>query len=160
MPVRVSATGRTRVESPAASLLDALAIDPALRPRGVLADGHSHTALNGFYPCGAIQRNDTTFPSEEGLSADTAGVRYGQGATPEQGLEVEIAERIDEAERAARGPPPFAEPVSQPGMRRQENWQWAAVEGSQHRKCDRRIIGVLGPVDRREDELAVCQVIV
>lgn len=35
-----SATGRTRVESPDASLLDAIAIDQALRPLGLLADGH------------------------------------------------------------------------------------------------------------------------
>lgn len=34
------ATGRTRVESPDASLLDAIAIDQALRPLGLLADGH------------------------------------------------------------------------------------------------------------------------
>ena len=39
-----SATGRTRVESPDASLLDAIAIDQALRPRGLLADGHDLVA--------------------------------------------------------------------------------------------------------------------
>lgn len=50
--VRGDDTGRTRVQSPDASLLDAIAIDQALRPLGLVADGHdlvSRVARDAVY---------------------------------------------------------------------------------------------------------------
>ncbi|MHC2998774.1 helicase-associated domain-containing protein [Microbacterium sp. HJ5] len=118
------AAGRTRIESPDASLRDTIAIDQALRPLGLLADGDTlvsrvardavyWTLADARYPvialddAGApepVRRRAASAPAESGAatSADTyarllSALRSGHGTEGEEGW---LGRELEQAVRA------------------------------------------------------------